>query len=47
MAFFWQCQSPGATGTLKGCGFFRMLDMVTEGRGPCIIDKSETPSGSP
>lgn len=38
MIFFWQCQSPGQTGDLKGCGFFRVLDMVKEGRGPCIGD---------
>jgi hypothetical protein len=36
MAFFWQCQSPGTTGQLKGCGFFKILDMRGEGRGPCI-----------
>ena len=38
MAFFWQCQSPGATGDLKGCGYFRILDMKAEGRGPCQVD---------
>jgi len=38
MVFFWQCQSPGQTGDLKGCGFFRLLDMEAEGRGPCIVD---------
>ncbi|OCF39596.1 hypothetical protein I317_06611 [Kwoniella heveanensis CBS 569] len=38
MLFFWQCQSPGQTGDLKGCGFFRILDMKKEGRGPCIAD---------
>jgi hypothetical protein len=36
MVFFWQCQSPGQTGDLRGCGFFRILDMKAEGRGPCI-----------
>lgn len=36
MLFFWQCQSPGATGDMKGCGFFKILDMKGEGRGPCI-----------
>jgi len=36
MAFFWQCQSPGTTGSMKGCGFFKILDMRGEGRGPCI-----------
>ncbi|KAK4685664.1 hypothetical protein P7C73_g4482, partial [Tremellales sp. Uapishka_1] len=36
MLFFWQCQSPGQTGDLKGCGFFRILDMKAEGRGPCF-----------
>ncbi|KAL7419602.1 hypothetical protein Q5752_005514 [Cryptotrichosporon argae] len=36
MMFFWQCQSPGFTGEMKGCGFFRLLDMRREGRGPCI-----------
>ena len=38
MAYFWQCQSPGQTGDLKGCGFFRILDMKAEGRGPCMGD---------
>lgn len=38
MIFFWQCQAPGQTGDMKGCGFFRILDMRGEGRGPCIID---------
>ena len=38
MIFFWQCQAPGQTGDMKGCGFFRILDMKAEGRGPCIID---------
>ena len=38
MAFFWQCQSPGQTGDMKGCGFFTVLDMVAEGRGPCVGD---------
>jgi hypothetical protein len=38
MIFFWQCQAPGQTGDMKGCGFFRILDMRSEGRGPCIID---------
>ena len=38
MVFFWQCQSPGQTGDLKGCGFFRILDMKAEGRGPCVGD---------
>jgi len=38
MVFFWQCQSPGQTGDLKGCGFFRILDMIAEGRGPCVGD---------
>jgi hypothetical protein len=38
MIFFWQCQAPGQTGDMKGCGFFRILDMKGEGRGPCIID---------
>ncbi|WVR03945.1 hypothetical protein IAU60_000944 [Kwoniella sp. DSM 27419] len=38
MLFFWQCQSPGQTGDLKGCGFFKILDMAKEGRGPCIGD---------
>lgn len=38
MIFFWQCQAPGQTGDMKGCGFFRILDMKGEGRGPCIVD---------
>ena len=38
MVFFWQCQCPGQTGDMKGCGFFRILDMKAEGRGPCIVD---------
>jgi len=38
MVFFWQCQSPGQTGDVKGCGFFRILDMEAEGRGPSIVD---------
>jgi len=39
MVFFWQCQSPGQTGDMKGCGFFRILDMRAEGRGPCLGDQ--------
>jgi hypothetical protein len=38
MAYFWQCQSSGQTGDMKGCGFFRLLDMKAEGRGPCLQD---------
>ena len=38
MVFFWQCQSPGQTGDLKGCGFFKILDLRAEGRGPCVGD---------
>jgi hypothetical protein len=38
MVWFWQCQSPGQTGEMKGCGFFKVLDMKGEGRGPCIGD---------
>ncbi len=38
MVFFWQCQSPGQTGNMKGCGFFRILEMKGEGRGPCVGD---------
>lgn len=38
MAYFWQCQSPTSTGELKGCGFFKILDMKGEGRGPCVGD---------
>ncbi|KAK8861429.1 hypothetical protein IAR55_002248 [Kwoniella newhampshirensis] len=38
MLFFWQCQSPTQTGELKGCGFFKILDMKREGRGPCCGD---------
>jgi hypothetical protein len=36
MKFFYQCQSQTQTGDLKGCGFFRVLDMEAEGRGPCL-----------
>ncbi|KAL1409494.1 hypothetical protein Q8F55_003477 [Vanrija albida] len=38
MVYFWQCQSPTSTGELKGCGFFKILDMKGEGRGPCVAD---------
>jgi len=38
MIFFWQCQSPGQTGDIKGCGFFKILDMKAEGRGPYYGD---------
>lgn len=41
MVFFWQCQSPGQTGDMKGCGFFRILDIRAEGRGPCLGDVEE------
>lgn len=41
MVFFWQCQSPGTTGDMKGCGFFKILDMKGEGRGPCWGDEVE------
>ncbi|KGB78423.3 hypothetical protein CNBG_4261 [Cryptococcus deuterogattii R265] len=39
MVFFWQCQSASQTGVGRGCGFFRILDMKKEGRGPCIGDR--------
>ncbi|KAK6907200.1 hypothetical protein I203_101190 [Kwoniella mangroviensis CBS 8507] len=38
MEYFWQCQSPSQTGDMKGCGFFRILNMDKEGRGPCVKD---------
>ncbi|WWC87731.1 uncharacterized protein L201_002623 [Kwoniella dendrophila CBS 6074] len=38
MMYFWQCQSPSQTGDMKGCGFFKILDMKKEGRGPCLGD---------
>ncbi|WRT65558.1 uncharacterized protein IL334_002503 [Kwoniella shivajii] len=38
MVFFWQCQSPAQTGDMKGCGYFKILDMEKEGRGPCVGD---------
>ncbi|WVW79995.1 hypothetical protein I302_101968 [Kwoniella bestiolae CBS 10118] len=38
MVYFWQCQSPSQTGDMKGCGFFKILDMAREGRGPCVKD---------
>lgn len=38
MVYFWQCQSSSVTGSEKGCGFFRVLDWRTEGRGPCMRD---------
>lgn len=41
MVFFWQCQSPGTTGEIKGCSFFKILDMGGEGRGPCLGDEEE------
>ncbi|WWC60158.1 uncharacterized protein I303_102722 [Kwoniella dejecticola CBS 10117] len=40
MMYFWQCQSPAKTGDMKGCGFFKILDMKKEGRGPCLRDPS-------
>lgn len=39
MVYFWQCQSPSRTGDMKGCGFFKILDMRGEGRGPCWGDE--------
>jgi hypothetical protein len=46
MAYFWQCQSPGTTGQMKGCGFFKILDMRGEGRGPCVgFDEEEEGHG--
>jgi hypothetical protein len=45
MVYFWQCQSPGNTGELKGCGFFKILDMGGEGRGPCWGDVMQPGSG--
>ncbi|WWC68770.1 uncharacterized protein I206_102705 [Kwoniella pini CBS 10737] len=41
MLYFWQCQSPAKTGDMKGCGFFKILDMKKEGRGPCLKDRQE------
>ncbi|WVQ73680.1 hypothetical protein IAR50_003260 [Cryptococcus sp. DSM 104548] len=38
MIFFWQCQSHTQSGEMDGCGFFRILDMQKEGRGPCVVD---------
>lgn len=34
--YFYRCQSMSLTGELKGCGFFKLLDCVKEGRGPLI-----------
>ncbi|GHJ88607.1 hypothetical protein NliqN6_5009 [Naganishia liquefaciens] len=42
MIYFWQCQSSSVTGSEKGCGFFRVLDWRTEGRGPCLGDRAVT-----
>lgn len=39
MVYFWQCQSPSRTGEMKGCSFFKILDMRGEGRGPCWGDE--------
>ncbi|BEJ13347.1 hypothetical protein CspHIS471_0305210 [Cutaneotrichosporon sp. HIS471] len=38
MVYFWQCQTPMRTSDMKGCGFFKILDMRGEGRGPCCGD---------
>jgi hypothetical protein len=45
MVYFWQCQAPSRTGDMKGCGFFKILDMRGEGRGPCWGDAPEAPEG--
>jgi hypothetical protein len=34
--FFYRCQSSSATGDVKGCGFFQLLDCEKEGKGPLI-----------
>ncbi len=36
MVFFWMCDGSAVTGALSGCGYFKLLDMRAEGRGPCI-----------
>ncbi|KAJ9097679.1 hypothetical protein QFC21_004716 [Naganishia friedmannii] len=46
MVYFWQCQSSSITGTEKGCGFFRVLDMKAEGRGPCFGNGEKAGLGS-
>ncbi|GMK56622.1 hypothetical protein CspeluHIS016_0304620 [Cutaneotrichosporon spelunceum] len=35
MVYFWQCQTPMRSSDAKGCGFFKILDVRGEGRGPC------------
>jgi hypothetical protein len=35
--YWWTCNG-GATNEGKGCGFWRVMDMKAEGRGPCVMD---------
>jgi hypothetical protein len=44
ITFFYRCQSSSATGDVKGCGFFQLLDCEKEGKGPLIgqrVDPSD------
>jgi hypothetical protein len=39
--FFYRCQSSSATGDVKGCGFFQLLDCEKEGKGPMISQRAD------
>lgn len=39
--FFYRCQSSSATGDVKGCGFFQLLDCEKEGKGPLIGQRAD------
>jgi hypothetical protein len=38
--YWWTCYA-GAQNEGKGCNYWKVLDMKTEGRGPCIGDTIE------
>lgn len=40
--FFYRCQSSSATGDVKGCGFFQLLDCKKEGKGPLIGQRANS-----
>jgi len=37
--FFYRCQSTSATGDVKGCGFFQLMDCEKEGKGPLVGER--------
>jgi hypothetical protein len=38
---YWWCCNAGAQNEGKSCGFWKVMDMDAEGRGPCVRDREE------